>query len=250
MALTLLNLNQPTAQQLSEKDIEAMVAIQQKRAQGQALTDADKQTLGHFAEMVVDSLEIPGNGALQRTLKRFLMNGEISPKEQDQLRNALGEIPDIKENPKLVAHLKMLRAKGTATDEEIAMIPKLTGKLSIHEDDAIFACLASLAIGRGISEPAAQGLQTWMDRARIDREKYGNKQGTLGGFKRVGVMALALAGLTALFLVNPFAALGAAGAFAAQAGVMVGTMFGAVRPATNAIARNNSEKILQYGVND
>jgi hypothetical protein len=234
---------------LTEADLEQFAAITQKRAQGKTLTETDKQVLGRFAEQMVDAMEIPENGALRSILKRYLANGEISQNEQAKLREALGEIPDIAENMKLTAHLRSLRAKGSATDEEIALIPKLAGKLSVVEDDAIYATLASLAIAKGISEPAAEMIQKYIERERIDREKFGNKQSAFGTFKRIGLIGLTIVGLTALFAVAPVAALGATGAMATQLGVTVGAIFG-VSKASEYVAKGNFQKIMQYGVNE
>jgi hypothetical protein len=234
---------------VTEADLEQFAAISQKRARGQALTEKDKEVLGRVATQMVDAMEIPENGALRSILKRYLSNGEISQNEQAKLREALGDIPDIKENMKLSQHLKALRAKGSATDEEIALIPKLAGKLSIVEDDAVYATLASLAIAKGISEPAAEMIQKYIERSRIDREKYSNKQSSMGAFKRIGLIGLTIVGITALFAVAPVAALGASGALALQLGVTVGALFG-VNKAGEAVQKGNRERIMQYGVNE
>lgn len=249
MAATVVQLQGARGPLLTEQDLEKMAAIQQKRLAGKALTADDRAVMGRVADMVVDTIEIPENEALRSILRRFMTNGEISAKEQGQLREALGDIPDIKENPQLTAHLKALRAKGFATDAEIDQIPKLAGKLSVHEDDAIYATLASLAIARGISEPAAEKIQQFIERGRIDREKFTNKQGAAASAKRIGLVALAVLGITALFAVAPVAALGSAGAFAAQLGLTVGAVFG-VNQVQGALSRSNSEKVMSYGVHD
>jgi hypothetical protein len=235
---------------LSQQDFEAMTSIQQKRAEGKPLTEMDKQALGRFANQMVDSLDVEANGALKNALKKFLTNGQLSQAEQLELRAAIGEIPTIKENMPLTTHLKSMVAKGFATDADLDKIPQLAGKLSVFEDDAIYAALSALAVTDGIPKgPAATKLKGYLERARIDREKFCNKQGFYGQAKRLGLMALTVIGLVTLFTVAPFAALGTVGAVASQVGLVLGSAYG-VNKASSALANSNNQKIMSYGVND
>lgn len=246
-------LDQRRVQAPTDGDLERFVAIHKKRAEGQELSEEEKASLGRVAGMVVDSIDIPSNEALRGILKRFLSDGEISEKQQAKLHEALGEIPHLPKNPELEGHLRSLRAKGFATEDDIERIPQLTGKMSVQEDEAIFAALMSLAVAKGISPEGAEKIQVWMERQRVDASKFSNKQSFWGQAKRLGLVALTAVGLGAAFtFAAPVAipVLGAIGAQLAGAGVGIGTILAVSHFGGPVASRSNERRVQEYGVND
>jgi hypothetical protein len=234
-------------------DVEALKAIHAKRASGKQLTAKEQETVSTAANAVVDSLEFEGNGALATIFKKMFTDGTVSTAEQGKLYQALSPVPDLPANPKLMEHLKALRAKGTATDAEIEHCKKLAGKLSVAEDDAIYGTLAALAVAGGVSPDAATSISKWMDDQRIDREKYAIGQTRNKALKRLGMTLGAVAALGAIFALTPVGGalmiLGGAGAMAAKFGIATGGVYGALK-ASEKMSQVNDQRMREYGVKD
>lgn len=231
--------------QPSQLDLDRFKQIHEKQAQGKTLTDQEREVVGRVANAVIDTVEINANESLRNVLRKYLVNGELNAKEQAQLQEALGEIPELKKNKPLESHLRAIRAKGYATDAEVEQIKKLTGKLSDAEDTAIYNTLAAIALTQGVSEKSAKSISEWLDRGRIERAKYGMRQNVVGTLKRIGLVALAIVGLSLAFAAAPIGA--GAAIMALKTGVLFGSAFGAIK-AGEKWGNVNRRNAANYGV--
>jgi hypothetical protein len=230
-----------------------VAAIREKQLAGKEITADERKVVGAVMAMAVDALEIDSNESLRRVLRLMSKDGQLGPKEQAALRDSLLQIDDLAKNPKLSVYLKELRAKGSATDEEVKYIQTLTKKLSIDEENAVYATLMSLSLAQGVSEQALTEWGTFVNDQTIQRLALQNKADAWAGAKRIGLMAALVTTFVVVTAFAPWAtvaaAIGAGGAQALQIGAAVGATF-ALRPAFSAVERKKLQTIASYGVDD
>src|SRR5262245_45109895 len=118
-------LNGSISRGMSVDELNLAIVAEQKRAEGQSLTGAERERVARFRDLYRDVSEVGRRPEVRRALL-------------DVLENDLSFLTEIPKNPLLAEHLRALRTGQTVlTREGVSAIRSLAQKVSDKEDEAI-----------------------------------------------------------------------------------------------------------------